>query len=216
MPVLATFVIDHFSPIDGSPGPGGPPLKAGCRHDHNAQAQGVHHQGFFGRLILLHQQVAGFGPHEHGPLGHQAQQELMVPAARPGQFGDDLGLSPAHRQTVLVEAHPVKRQGQGINSCLDIRPDLVNGRSLAGQSGAARFLKGGPGRRLPGARPYPIGYGRWGSGSTSGDNLPKTLPRIGLWVWRWSADMELDHFRCLRCALIPTVISLRIPRSMKM
>jgi hypothetical protein len=68
-------------------------------------------QGLPGQLVLLHQQVAGFGPHEHGPLGDQAQQELMVPAARLGQLGDDLGLPPAHGQTVLVEAHAVKRQG---------------------------------------------------------------------------------------------------------
>ena len=105
-------------------------------------------QGLPGQLVFLHQQVAGFGPHEHGPLGHQAQQELMVPAARLGQFGDDLGLPPAHGQAVLVEAHPVKRQGQGVDGCLDFRPDLVNGRGLAGQSGAARFLQGGPGHRF--------------------------------------------------------------------
>ena len=72
----------------------------------------------------------------------------MVAAARLGQFGDDLRLPPAHGQAVLVEAHPVKRQGQSVDGRLDFRPDLVNGRGLAGQSGAARFLQGGPGHRF--------------------------------------------------------------------
>ena len=72
----------------------------------------------------------------------------MVAVARLGQFRDDLRLPAAHRQAVLVEPHPVKGQGQGVDRSLDFGPDLVDGGQMAGQAGPPQFFHGRPDHRF--------------------------------------------------------------------